>query len=458
MTLWESLFREHGRPAGTLGDAKRIVPVETLENTSCLTARIEAFRGRSVVVDVQDQLTAALTLIELDGVARRIVICPRGIAPEHMLYVAQTAQSDAWVGDVGAAAPLQGLELPVYSEACPEPQPGALARDRYFDTEWVLLTSGTTGAPKLVRHTLASLLNFVDDTGSRTTWSTFYDIRRYGGLQIFLRALCGGSLVLPSPDESTEAFLGRAAAGGVTHISGTPSHWRTVLMSGATGQFAPTYVRLSGEIADQGILEGLRAAFPGTLVAHAFASTEAGVGFEVDDGLAGFPASLVGEVLHGVELDVCRGTLRLRSPGNAHGYLGDVAPLKDPDGFVNTGDRLELRDGRYHFMGRSGGVINVGGQKVHPEEVEALINSHPAVRMSLVKARRNPITGSVVSADVVLEQSMAQADASHAQQRIRQEILGICRASLAAHKVPALIHFVPSLAVSPSGKLVRPNA
>ena len=63
---------------------------------------------------------------------------------------------------------------------------------------------------------------------------------------------------------------------------------------------------------------------------------------------------------------------------------------------------IELRDGRYHFVGRRGGIINIGGLKVHPEEVEAVINRHPGVRMSLVKARKNPITGAIVAADIVL--------------------------------------------------------
>ena len=109
-------------------------------------------------------------------------------------------------------------------------------------------------------------------------------------------------------------------------------------------------------------------------------------------------------------------------------------------------------------MGRTGGIINVGGLKVHPEEVEAVINAHPAVRVSLVKARRNPITGAVVTADVVLEASPSGVADTVWEQIVRKEILVACRTNLAAHKVPALIHFVPSLAVSPSGKLVRPNA
>jgi acyl-coenzyme A synthetase/AMP-(fatty) acid ligase len=230
-------------------------------------------------------------------------------------------------------------------------------------------------------------------------------------------------------------------------------------MSGAAERFAPAYVRLSGEIADQGILDALRAAFPRAVVAHAFASTEAGVAFEVRDGRAGFPAALVGNSADGVELDVSRGTLRIKSPGNATAYLGEGAPsLRDPEGFVDLGDRLELRDGRYYFVGRSGGIINVGGLKVHPEEVEAVINSHPRVRMSLVRSRRNPITGAVVTADVVLVNGATAEPGQAADERIRNEILEACRATLAAHKVPALIRFVPALEMSASGKLVRPGA
>ena len=78
-------------------------------------------------------------------------------------------------------------------------------------------------------------------------------------------------------------------------------------------------------------------------------------------------------------------------------------PLADKDGFVDTRDMVELRGDRYYFVGRRDGVINVGGLKVHPEEVEAVINRHPGVQMSLVKARKNPFTGAVVVADVVVK-------------------------------------------------------
>jgi acyl-coenzyme A synthetase/AMP-(fatty) acid ligase len=227
-------------------------------------------------------------------------------------------------------------------------------------------------------------------------------------------------------------------------------------MSRAVRCISPQYVRLSGEIADQSVLDNLRASFPEATVAHAFASTEAGVAFEVTDGRAGFPASFAGREDTGVDLKVERDTLHIRSARTALRYLGDQPQsLLDADGFVDTGDVVALRDGRYCFVGRRGGIINVGGLKIHPEEVEAVINRDPRVRMSLVRARKNPITGAVVAAEVVLESDGEGALDPAVVGRIKTDIFDACRSALAAHKVPAAIRVVPSLEVTPSGKLVR---
>ena len=126
-------------------------------------------------------------------------------------------------------------------------------------------------------------------------WATFYDIRRYGGLQIFLRALAGsGSLRLSGVDEDIESFLARCGASGITHISGTPTHWRVALFSGAASCIDPDYVRLSGEIADDPLIARLSAIYPRAQIEHAYASTEAGVVFEVGDRRAGFPSAWLG--------------------------------------------------------------------------------------------------------------------------------------------------------------------
>ena len=244
MTLWEAIARRAGEPAGPWLDDGRRVELKALAGASVLGGRLEALRDRSVVIATEQALTAVLALIELDGVARRLVLCPPGVSPEHFPQVVRDAQADAWVTDAAAGGPPQGLASIPCAVAHPEPQPCKVDRTAGASaTEWVLLTSGTTGGPKLVLHTLASLTAAFAQPGSLEkggpVWATFYDVRRYGGLQILLRGLLFGSLVLPGPHEQLSAFLARAAAAGVTHISGTPSHWRKALMTGAAAVIHP---------------------------------------------------------------------------------------------------------------------------------------------------------------------------------------------------------------------------
>jgi acyl-CoA synthetase (AMP-forming)/AMP-acid ligase II len=229
-------------------------------------------------------------------------------------------------------------------------------------------------------------------------------------------------------------------------------------MSGETGLINPEYVRLSGEVADQTVLDKLRAAYPHARIAHAFASTEAGVAFDVNDGHAGFPSEFVGNPKASIQMKVQDGTLWIRSDRTAARYLGNAAAFPaTEDGYVDTGDMVELDAGRYYFRGRKGGIINVGGLKVYPEEVESVLNADPRVRMSLVKARRSPITGALVVAEVVLSEGQNPNDAEGAE-RVKNDLLDACRRTLAAHKVPALLRFVPGLELTAAGKLVRPGA
>ena len=420
---------------------------------------LEQLRGRNVMLATRTQLASALALIELDGIAQRVVLCTPDLTPEQFSAASATAEADAMVVD--AESPFHAAPLEKFA-ARPIPQPGGQwNRESDRKTEWILLTSGTTGIPKLVLHsfeTLAGALPRQPVSQRPMVWSTFYDIRRYGGLQMYLRAvLAGAPLVLSSAGEPTESFLTRGTKAGVTHISGTPSHWRKALMSGDAKIISPEYVRLSGEVADQTVLDTLQATYPGARVAHAFASTEAGVGFEVNDGQAGFPADFIGDPHSPIQMRVQDGTLWIRSARTAARYLGNAAAaLAQNDGFVDTGDMVELSNGRYYFRGRKGGIINVGGLKVYPEEVEAVLNADSRVRMSLVKAKRSPITGAIISAEVVLTEGQG-LDAT-AFEPIKNELLEACRRQLAAHKVPAILRFVPTLELTAAGKLVRPNA
>lgn len=410
--------------------------------------------GRSVMIAVATQFDAACVLVCLDGKVQRLLLLPPDVTPTHYAAMIRDASIDTIV--CSDAAPFAGLGVQtiVLGEVLPNMVKGWNSQNG--PTQWLMLTSGTTGEPKIAVHSLAALTGAIAPVGSveRPSWATFYDIRRYGGLQIFLRAmLAGGSLTLSRPDEAVVDHLKRLAAAGVTHISGTPTHWRRALMSDAASFISPKVIRLSGEIADQAILDGLKAAFPDSAIGHAYASTEAGVGFEVTDGLEGFPASYLDAASGGVELKIIDGSLRIRSTRMASAYAGrpDLALVAD-DGLLDTGDMIETRDGRCYFVGRRGGIINVGGLKVHPEEVESVINRHSAVRQSRVRARRSPVIGSIVVADLVLQPNVGDVDV------VKQEIFGLCKASLPAHKIPAVLSVVPMIEVTAGGKVARAHA
>jgi acyl-coenzyme A synthetase/AMP-(fatty) acid ligase len=425
-----------------------------------LGGRARELAGQSVLLVAHDQLAAALALIELDGVADRIIVCPPDIGSEHMSSIIETGSVNAIVSDERAPE-ISGIGQMPHIVCNPFLVPIGVEPDSQRTTEWVLLSSGTSsGVPKLVVHNLASLIAPIrssPDPGPGIVWATFYDIRRYGGLQIFLRAILGkGSMVLSSAGESVAEHLARLQQRAVTHLSGTPSHWRRLLMSASAGAIAPRYVRLSGEIADQSILDMLRSAYPESVVGHAFASTEAGVAFEVSDGSAGFPVDLLGR-RGSVEMKIVDQSLRIRSDRTALRYLGyGTGEIADEEGFVDTGDIVERGGERYHFLGRRNGVVNVGGMKVHPEEIEAVINSHPRVAISVVKPRRNPILGAVVSAEVVLKPE--QSGRPSAVGKIEDEILNLCRQVLPPHKVPATLRLVSALDIAEAGKIVRHNA
>jgi len=237
-----------------------------------------------VLLSASGQLISALAMIELDGIARRILLCPPDLNSGHVQDLIEDAGIEAIVTD----EPLRWSDAGVYLILGAHLPEGALKQPPRTEraTEWLMLTSGIPGVPKIVGYTLKGLCGAIvadgPERGEPPVWATFHDIRHYGGLQIFLCAIVGGgSMVLSEHGEGLADHVARLSERGVTHISGTPSHWRELLMNGTAAGFSPRHVRLSGEIADQAVLDGLVEAFPNASVGHDHDSTEAGAGSAV---------------------------------------------------------------------------------------------------------------------------------------------------------------------------------
>ena len=260
----------------------------------------------------------------------------------------------------------------------------------------------------------------------------------------------------PSPASRSPIMSRGCRRRGVTHISGTPSHWRKLLMSGSASGFSPRYVRLSGEIADQAVLDGLSGAFPAASIGHAYASTEAGVGFAVNDGREGFPAEMVGENRDGVEMKVEDGSLRIRSKRTAHAYVGRNAAAADR--------RRRLRRHRRHGRTARRPLSFRRPPRRHHQYRRPQGSSRgdrgghqPACRRCGCRAPdRAAARSPAASWSPMSFWPMAATPA--ASDEIRARILADCRASLAPHKVPAVIKFVPSLDITAAGKLARHDA
>jgi len=313
-----------------------------------------------------------------------------------------------------------------------------------------MTTSGTTGIPKIVRHTLASLARSVRPARAPPPiWGLLYEPSRFAGLQVVLQSLIGGGeLVAPDPLGSIGERVRYLASNGCTHLSATPTLWRKLLMLPDAALLKPRQITLGGEIADASILSALAQCYPMARVTHIYASTEAGVGFSVQDGLPGLPAHYLRDGIGGAALRVSDGELCIRPPGNNNLRRASHIAVDD-DGYLRTGDLVREENNRVYFLGRISAAINIGGTKVNPEAVEAVINAHPEVAAAQVSSRPSPLVGALLTLMVLPRDSTCDAAA------FKQSVKTWCRERLPREAQPATIKVVASIATTAADKISR---
>lgn len=320
---------------------------------------------------------------------------------------------------------------------------------------YILATSGTTGIPKLASFTLSSLTATAQkniDRGKEFIWGLSYDVNRFAGLQVYLQAVVAGStLVIPSKNETIDLLVQLYADKHVNCLSATPSFWRKVLMVPSHKEIPLKRITLGGEISNQSILTALSNSFTSANIIHIYASTEAGVGFAVKDEQEGFPICFLNnETNLPCQLKVENGLLWIKSEHGCSNLLkGDLDV--DLDGFINTGDLVEVKDERVLFRGRESGSINVGGNKVMPEKVESVLEDSPFVSMANVFSKKNPVLGALVYAELVLTE---QGEALSSKE-LKAELIAFCREKLEAFEIPAMFKRVESIATNATGKKIR---
>lgn len=249
-------------------------------------------------------------------------------------------------------------------------------------TAWVTLTSGSTGAARIVRRTAAS-------------WTD-----SFAAVSALLEAGPDDVVALPAPPSSSLTLfsLAHALGGGPRPVRGrdpaatllhaTPEGLRAVLEDGSLPRLRVALV--GGSRLDPSLRE--RAAAAGMRVVSYYGAAELSfVAVDTGDGLRAFP---------GVELDVRGGEVWVRSAFVASGYLGADGPLRRDGAWATVGDRAELQDGRLRLHGRADDAILSVSATVIPHEVEQVLRTIPGVRDAVVFGMPRPRVGALVAAFV----------------------------------------------------------
>ena len=319
----------------------------------------------------------------------------------------------------------------------------------------VILTTGTTGTPKAAHYTWNRLMAQVR-TGAvphLRRWALLYPLNHFAGLQVLLHALKNGlSLAIPKTRQFPDV-LRCFEESYVDSASATPTFWRMFtgrLTAKDASRLKLRQITLGGEPITADVFYRLRELFPAARITQIFATTELGSCFAISDGQPGFPSEFLTAPAGNVALKMEDGQLYVRSNLGMEGYIDGTPAPKTNDGWVATGDLVELRGNRVYFLGRKGEVINVGGVKVFPPTVEDHIRSVPGVRDVRVYGKANPVTGQIVAADVEVAGTVVPEAVLTA---IRQH----CRSRLSRYEQPRELSVVAQLSRS-NEKLIRHGA
>ena len=296
----------------------------------------------------------------------------------------------------------------------------------------VLFSSGSTGESKAAVHDMVRLLDKFKQrrTSMRTITFLLYD--HVGGINTMLHTLSNGGCLITVPERHPDAVLETVEKYRAELLPTSPTFLNLLLMSEAYKRHDLSSLRTISygtEPMSEFTLNRFHELFPNVKLQQTYGLSELGILRSKSKDANSLWVRIGGE---GFETRVVDGTLHIKARSAMLGYLNAPSPFTE-DGWFNTGDGVEV-DGDYvRFLGRKSEIINVGGEKVYPAEVESVIEQLPSVAQAVVYGERNAITGNIVCADIT--SSVDVMDGKELISSIKQH----CRERLQKYKVPVKI-------------------
>jgi acyl-CoA synthetase (AMP-forming)/AMP-acid ligase II len=261
----------------------------------------------------------------------------------------------------------------------------------------VLFSTGSTGKPKAILHNIENFLKRFSTPRPANVTLGFLLFDHIGGLNTFFHTMFNSGLMVRTFKRDVESVFALCVKHKIEVLPTTPTFLRLALMSGLIPQNFPKSLKVvtyGTEKMDQNTLSRLSALLPNVDFRQTYGMSELGILRIKSKSSDSLFMKIGGE---GVELKIKDNELYIRSENRMLGYLNSISPF-DADGWYPTGDYVEYEDDYYKIIGRTNGVINVGGLKLMPSEVEEVILEYPGVQFAQVFGVPNPITGQHVEA------------------------------------------------------------
>jgi long-chain acyl-CoA synthetase len=295
----------------------------------------------------------------------------------------------------------------------------------------ILFSSGSTGACKAVLLDFDKLLIKFRKPKPAFRTLTFLLLDHIGGINTLYYVLSQGGTVVPVNDRDPVAVCRLIEQHGIELLPTTPTFLNMLLISEAYLRHDCSSLRVityGTESMPSTTLEHLHAALPGVELKQTYGLSELGI-LQTKSRSPGSLWLRVGGT--GYETKVVDGVLWIRSASAMLGYLNWPSPF-DAEGWFNTGDSVEVDGEWLRVLGRKSEIINVGGEKVYPAEIESVLHEIDNIRDVAVTGRTNPISGQVVFARIVLQNP---EPINQVLKRIRRH----CRIRMEPFKIPASI-------------------
>ena len=292
----------------------------------------------------------------------------------------------------------------------------------------VLFSSGSTGKPKGVLHDLKKILEKYKIPRNKMRTLNFLLFDHIGGINTLFYTLSNGGAVITTSSRNPERICQLIQRYKIELLPTTPTFLNLLLLSEVYKDYDLSSLNLityGTEMMSESVLKRLSRVFPNVRLLQTYGLSELGILRSKSKGSNSLWVRVGGE---GFETKVVDGILWIRADSAMVGYLNAPNPFTD-DGWFVTGDAVDV-DGDYiRILGRDSDIINVGGEKVYPAEVESILQMMDGVQDVAVWGENNPLLGQIVRAKVNLSTSETAAE-------FRKRMKVFCGDKLPRYKIP----------------------